>query len=136
MIPVPRRRHGALVRRASPARRITQSDSSRGAQLLRPHTLEIATLGRSGQERPVDTLTFEFSTESAEVEQLTGRALGDITLLNYSDHDYARVRLDPASDGTPRSDRCPGSPIRSREPWSGRPWTMLCAMACFPYRRI
>ena len=93
---------------ASPARRsgrvsitgarITQSDSARGTQLLRPHSLEIATLGRSGRKLvPIDTLTFEFSTESAEVEQLVGRTLGDITLLNYSDHDYARVRLDPAS---------------------------------------
>ncbi|MDN6123106.1 MAG: aminopeptidase N [Brevibacterium sp.] len=89
---------GRTGRESITSARITQSDSARGAQLLRPHTLEIATLGRSGRKLvPVDTLTFEFSTESAEVEQLVGRTLGDITLLNYSDHDYARVRLDPAS---------------------------------------
>lgn len=78
--------------------RITQADSARGAELLRPHTLEIATLGRSGRKLvPIDTFAFDFSTESAEVEQLAGRTLGDITLVNYADHDYARVRLDPAS---------------------------------------
>ncbi|WP_193096054.1 aminopeptidase N [Brevibacterium sp. FME17] len=78
--------------------RITQADSARGAQLLRPHTLEIATLGRSGRKLvPIDTFSFDFSTESAEVEQLAGRTLGDITLVNYADLDYARVRLDPAS---------------------------------------
>ncbi|SMX84671.1 aminopeptidase N [Brevibacterium antiquum] len=78
--------------------RITQADSARGAELLRPHTLEIATLGRSGRKLvPIDTFAFDFSTESAEVEQLVGRTLGDITLVNYADHDYARVRLDPAS---------------------------------------
>lgn len=78
--------------------RITQADSARGAELLRPHTLEIATLGRSGRTLvPIDTFDFDFSTESAEVEQLVGRSLGDITLVNYADLDYARVRLDPAS---------------------------------------
>ncbi|MDN6378195.1 MAG: aminopeptidase N [Brevibacterium aurantiacum] len=78
--------------------KITQADSARGAELLRPHTLEIATLGRSGRKLvPLDTFSFDFSTESAEVEQLVGRTLGDITLVNYADHDYARVRLDQAS---------------------------------------
>ena len=77
---------------------ITQADSARGMDLLRPHTLEIATLGRSGRKLvPIDIVSFDFSTESAEVEQLIGRSLGEITLLNYSDHDYARVRLDPNS---------------------------------------
>ncbi|MCF2586946.1 aminopeptidase N [Brevibacterium sp. UCMA 11752] len=78
--------------------KITQADSARGAELLRPHTLEIATLGRKGRKLvPIDSFSFDFSTQSAEVEQLAGRTLGDITLVNYSDHDYARVRLDPAS---------------------------------------
>lgn len=78
--------------------RIAQADSARGTELLRPHTLEIATLGRSGRKLvPIDTFSFDFSTESAEVEQLAGRTLGDITLVNYADLDYARVRLDPAS---------------------------------------
>ena len=78
--------------------KITQADSARGVDLLRPHTLEIATLGRKGRKLvPLDIVPFNFSTESAEVEQLIGRSLGEITLLNYSDHDYARVRLDPAS---------------------------------------
>ncbi|MDN5658750.1 aminopeptidase N [Brevibacterium sandarakinum] len=112
------------TRRSGPASitgaKITQSDSARGAQLLRPHTLEIATLGRSGRKLvPVDTLTFEFSTESAEVEQLTGRALGDITLLNYSDHDYARVRLDPAStDAAIRSVSRIADPLSRALVWS------------------
>ena len=78
--------------------KITQADSARGVDLLRPHTLEIATLGRKGRKLvPIDIISFDFSTESAEVEQLIGRSLGEITLLNYSDHDYARVRLDPDS---------------------------------------
>ncbi|WP_436325967.1 aminopeptidase N [Brevibacterium sp. FAM 27836] len=77
---------------------ITQADSAEGAALLRPHTFEIATLGRSGREIvPLDTFRFEFSTESAEVEPLIGRSAGVITLLNYNDLDYARVRLDPES---------------------------------------
>ncbi|MCI4012993.1 aminopeptidase N [Brevibacterium sp. ZH18] len=77
---------------------ITQADSARGGDLLRPHSLEIATLGRSGRSLvPIDSFDFDFSTASAEVEQLIGRTLGEITLVNYADHDYARVRLDPAS---------------------------------------
>lgn len=80
---------------------ITQSDSAEGTALLRPHTLEIATLGRSGRAIvPLETFRFEFSTESAEVEQLVGRSAGVITLLNYNDLDYARVRLDPESTDT------------------------------------
>ncbi|WP_413333532.1 aminopeptidase N [Brevibacterium sp. GP-SGM9] len=93
---------GAELRRSARERitgaRITQADSAEGAKLLRPHTLEIATLGRSGRSlEPIDTLVFEFDTESAEVEHLIGRSRGEITLLNYGDHDYARVRLDEAS---------------------------------------
>ncbi|GAA1863631.1 aminopeptidase N [Brevibacterium marinum] len=99
---------GAVGKGTAPVRRpgrdsitsatITQADSARGANLLRPHTLEIATLRRSGRSLvPIDTIAFDFSTETAEVEQLVGRTLGEITLLNYSDHDYARVRLDPTS---------------------------------------
>ena len=77
---------------------ITQADSAEGTALLRPHTIEIATLGRSGRAIvPLDSFRFEFSTESAEVEQLIGRSAGVITLLNFNDLDYARVRLDPES---------------------------------------
>jgi aminopeptidase N len=77
---------------------ITQADSAEGAALLRPHVFEIATLGRQGRAIvPLDTFRYEFSTESAEVEQLIGRSAGVITLLNYNDRDYARVRLDPSS---------------------------------------
>ncbi len=80
---------------------VTQLDSAAGARLLRPHTLEIATLGRSGRDLvPLDTVAVDFSTQSCEVEQLVGRARGEITLLNYGDHDYAKVRLDPASTET------------------------------------
>ncbi|WP_209323902.1 aminopeptidase N [Brevibacterium renqingii] len=94
----PRRRTGAEKITAAT---ITQADSAEGASLLRPHTLEIATLGRSGRVIvPLDTFRFEFSTESAEVEQLIGRSAGAITLLNFNDLDYARVRLDPASTET------------------------------------
>ena len=94
----PRRRTGAEKITAAT---ITQADSARGAALLRPHTIEIATLGRSGRAIvPLDTFRFEFSTASAEVEQLIGRSAGVITLLNYSDLDYARVRLDSASTET------------------------------------
>ncbi|MCM1011416.1 aminopeptidase N [Brevibacterium sp. XM4083] len=81
--------------------RISQSDSAEGAKLLRPHTLEIATLGRAGRDIvPLDSVVFDFDEESAEVEQLIGRTRGDIALLNYGDHDYARVRLDEASTET------------------------------------
>ncbi|MGW9004949.1 aminopeptidase N [Brevibacterium casei] len=77
---------------------ITQSDSAEGTRLLRPHTLEIATLGRSGRDIvPIYSVKFDFDGESAEVEQLVGRTRGEIALLNYADHDYARVRLDEAS---------------------------------------
>lgn len=77
---------------------ITQSDSAEGTRLLRPHTLEIATLGRSGRDIvPIDSVKFDFDGESAEVEQLIGRTRGEIALLNFADHDYARVRLDEAS---------------------------------------
>ena len=77
---------------------ITQADSAEGSALLRPHTIEIATLGRSGRAIvPLDSFRFEFSTESADVEQLIGRNAGVITLLNFNDLDYARVRLDPES---------------------------------------
>ena len=94
----PRRRTGAEKITAAT---ITQADSARGAALLRPHTIEIATLGRSGRAIvPLDTFRCEFSTASAEVEQLIGRSAGVITLLNYNDLDYARVRLDPASTET------------------------------------
>ncbi|GGC29673.1 hypothetical protein GCM10010974_10310 [Brevibacterium sediminis] len=91
----PRRRSGSeKVTGAT----ITQSDSAEGTALLRPHTIEIATLGRSGRAIvPLDSFRFEFSTESADVEQLIGRSAGVITLLNYNDLDYARVRLDPES---------------------------------------
>ncbi|WP_181272749.1 aminopeptidase N [Brevibacterium oceani] len=91
----PRRRTGSeSIMRAT----ITQADSAEGAALLRPHTIEIATLGRSGRAIvPLDTFRFDFATESAEVQQLVGRSAGVITLLNYNDLDYARVRLDPAS---------------------------------------
>ncbi|WP_309131346.1 aminopeptidase N [Brevibacterium sp.] len=81
--------------------RITQLDSAAGAGLLRPHTLEIATLGRSGRDLvPLDTVAIDFSTQSCQIEQLIGRARGEITLVNYADHDYAKVRLDPASTET------------------------------------
>ena len=77
---------------------ITQADSAEGTALLRPHTIESATLGRSGRSIvPLDSFRFEFSTESADVEQLIGRSAGVITLLNFNDLDYARVRLDPES---------------------------------------
>lgn len=91
----PRRRSGSeKVTGAT----ITQSDSAEGTALLRPHTIEIATLGRSGRAIvPLDSFRFEFSSESADVEQLIGRSAGVITLLNYNDLDYARVRLDPES---------------------------------------
>ncbi|WP_166821947.1 aminopeptidase N [Brevibacterium limosum] len=94
-VQAPRRRSGAeKVTGAT----ITQADSAEGTALLRPHTIEIATLGRSGRAIvPLDSFRFEFSTESAEVEQLIGRSAGVITLLNYNDLDYARVRLDPES---------------------------------------
>src|SRR5699024_340393 len=91
----PRRRTGAEKITAAT---ITQADSAKGAAVLSPHTIEIATLGPSGRAIvPLDTFRYEFSTASAEVEQLIGRSAGVITLLNYSDLDYARVRLDPAS---------------------------------------
>ncbi|WP_167199227.1 aminopeptidase N [Brevibacterium pigmentatum] len=77
---------------------ITQADSAEGSALLRPHTIEIATLGRPGRAIvPLDSFRFEFSSESADVEQLIGRSAGVITLLNFNDLDYARVRLDPES---------------------------------------
>src|SRR5699024_9411035 len=70
----PRRRTGAEKITAAT---ITQADSARGAALLRPHTIEIATLGRSGRAIvPLDTFRCEFSTASAEVEQLIGRSAG------------------------------------------------------------
>lgn len=92
---------GAESRASITGATITQSDSAEGARLLRPHTLEIATLGRSGRDIvPIDSVKFDFSTESAEVEQLIGRTRGEIALLNFADHDYARVRLDEASTET------------------------------------
>lgn len=92
---------GADSRASITGATITQSDSAVGARLLRPHTLEIATLGRSGRDIvPIDSVKFDFSTESAEVEQLIGRTRGEIALLNFADHDYARVRLDEASTET------------------------------------
>ncbi|WP_166973870.1 aminopeptidase N [Brevibacterium atlanticum] len=91
----PRRRTGS---ESITSATIRQADSAKGASLLRPHAIEIATLGRSGRAIiPVDTFRFDFATESAEVEPLIGRSAGVITLLNYNDLDYARVRLDPAS---------------------------------------
>ena len=91
----PRRRSGSEKITSAT---IAQADSAEGTALLRPHTIEIATLGRSGRSIvPLDSFRFEFSTESADVEQLIGRSAGVITLLNFNDLDYARVRLDPES---------------------------------------
>ena len=94
-VELPRRRSGSEKITGAT---ITQADSAEGTALLRPHTIEIATLGRSGRSIvPLDSFRFEFSTESADVEQLIGRSAGVITLLNFNDLDYARVRLDPES---------------------------------------